>query len=580
MRLADQESALVRFCPPREKVSHETFARSQDMTTVDRVLAESYWPADEGESVHDVTIGDLLREAAATVPDRTALVDAVADQASRRSWTYAEFLADATRAAQALLARFSPGDRVAIWAPNSADWIILQQGISLAGMIMVASNPAYRARELEYVLRQSGAVGLFYADSYRDVELTPIVEEIRPRLPDLREAIPFSRWQEFLGSGADVELPPVAPTDPIQVQYTSGTTGFPKGARLHHKGLANAARFVSERAGMGDGGVNVNSMPMYHIGGGAVTSLGTLAKRGTFVIVPQFDPALMLETFETYRGTHSLLVPTMLIAVLDHPDREKRDLTSLQTIMSGAATVPASLVRRAAETLGCRTTILFGQTEMHGVIAQTRVTDSPEDQSETVGQPLPHLEVKIADEVTGEVKSVGEAGEICCRGYQNMIEYHEMPEETESTIDSDGWLHMGDWGCMDERGFIKITGRLKDMIIRGGVNIYPREIEEFLISHPAVAEVAVVGVPDEKWGEQLAAVVRLNPGADKPTVEDMRAFCRAEMSAHKTPAYWSFVGELPMTPTGKVKKYVLREQLSSGELDTDTHQPDNGEQGK
>ncbi|WP_406693123.1 AMP-binding protein [Saccharopolyspora sp. ID03-671] len=411
------------------------------MTTVDRVLAESYWPADEGETVHDVTIGDLLREAAATVPDRTALVDAVADQDSRRSWTYAEFLADATRAAQALLARFSPGDRVAIWAPNSADWIVLQQGISLAGMIMVASNPAYRARELEYVLRQSGAVGLFYADSYRDVELAPIVEEIRPRLPDLREAIPFSGWQAFLSSGAEVELPLVAPTDPIQVQYTSGTTGFPKGARLHHKGLANAARFVSERAGMGDGGVNVNSMPMYHIGGGAVTSLGTLAKRGTFVIVPQFDPALMLETFETYRGTHSLLVPTMLLAVLDHPDREKRDLSSLQTIMSGAATVPAALVRRTAETLGCRTTILFGQTEMHGVIAQTRVTDSPEDQSETVGQPLPHLEVKIADEVTGEIKPVGEAGEICCRGYQNMIEYHEMPEETVSTIDSDGAAH-------------------------------------------------------------------------------------------------------------------------------------------
>lgn len=542
------------------------------MTTADAVLARSYWPASEDQAVHDVSIGDLLREAAATVPDRIALVDAVANPDSRRSWTYAEFLTDATRAAQALLARFSPGDRVAIWAPNSADWIILQQGISLAGMIMVASNPAYRSRELEYVLRHSGAVGLFYADSYRDFDLSTVVDEIRPRLPELRETVPFSQWQTFLDSAVDVELPKVAPTDPIQVQYTSGTTGFPKGARLHHKGLANAARFVSERAGMGDGGVNVNSMPMYHIGGGSVTSLGTLAKRGTFVIVPQFDPALMLETLQTYRGTHTLLVPTMLIALLDHPDREKYDLSSLQAIMSGAATVPASLVRRTTETLGCRTTILFGQTEMHGVIAQTRVTDSPEDQSETVGQPLPHLEVKIADEVTGEVRPIGEPGEICCRGYQNMIEYHEMPEETQTTIDAEGWLHMGDWGSMDERGFIKITGRLKDMIIRGGVNIYPREIEEFLMTHPAIAEVSVVGVPDEKWGEQLAAVIRLAPGAAEPAVEEMRAFCRAEMSAHKTPAYWSFVGELPMTPTGKVKKYVLREQVASGDLDLRTHE--------
>lgn len=546
------------------------------MTTTDRVLTESYWPANQDEAVNEVTIGGLLREAAATVPDRVALVDAVEDTDARRSWTYEEFLADATRAAKALLTRYAPGDRVAIWAPNSADWIILQQGISLAGMILVAANPAYRVRELEYVLRHSGAVALFYADSYRDFDLTTVVDEIRPQLPGLQDAITFAEWPDFLASGADAELglPEVAPTDPIQVQYTSGTTGFPKGARLHHKGLANAARLVAERAGMQDGGVNVNSMPMYHIGGGAVTSLGTLAKRGKFVIVPQFLPELMLETIETYRGTHTLLVPTMLLALLDHPDREKRDLSSLQTIMSGAATVPAALVRRTADILGCRTSILFGQTEMHGVIAQTRVTDSPEDQSETVGQPLPSLEIKIADEVTGEVQPIGESGEICCRGYQNMIEYHDMPEETRATIDPENWLHMGDRGCMDERGFIQITGRLKDMIIRGGVNIYPREIEEFLLTHPAVSDVAVVGVPDDKWGEQLAAVVRLSPGVRMPSVEEMRTFSRSQMSAHKTPFYWSFVEEFPVTPTGKIKKYMLRKQLSTGELGADTHRPE------
>jgi fatty-acyl-CoA synthase len=529
--------------------------------------SNSYWPAEVSDDVLNLSLGDLLRQTAATVPDRIGLVDAVEDVAARRSWTYAEFLTDAERAARALLARFEPGDRVAIWAPNSANWVILQQAISLAGMVLVPANPAYRARELEYILRQSGAVGLLHADSYRSFDMTTIVDELRPKLANLKETISISAWTAFLDTGdPSRELPVVAPLDPLQIQYTSGTTGFPKGALLHHKGLINAAKRVAERAGMPDGGVNINAMPMYHIGGGAVTSFGTLAYRGTFVILPGFDPALMLEAFETYRGTHTLVVPTMLIALLEHPDREKRDLSSIQTIMSGASAVSATLIRRTVKTLGCGTTILFGQTEMHGVISQTRLTDSPEDQAETVGQPLPDLEVKVADPVTGEPLPVGEQGEICCRGYQNMIEYDQMPDATRETIDSDNWLHMGDLGCMDERGFVKITGRLKDMIIRGGINIYPREIEELLQTHPAVAEVAVVGVPDEKWGEQLAAVIRLNPVDERPSVDELRAFCRAQMSAHKTPAYWSLVEAMPVTPTGKVQKFVLRDRLSAGAL--------------
>lgn len=536
------------------------------MTPARALLTESYWPAEAGKT-RDVTLGDLLREAAASVPERVALVDAVADIEARRTWTYAEFLADAERAARALLTRFDPGDRVAIWAPNSADWIILQQGISLAGMILVSINPAYRSSELAYVLKQSGATGLVHTDAYRDFDMAAVVAEVRPQLPSLKEAISFSDWEGFLASGeAGRDLPAVAPTDPIQIQYTSGTTGFPKGALLHHKGLVNEANFVADRAGMTEGGVNINAMPMYHIGGGAVTSFGALAKKGTFVILPGFDPALMLEAFETYRGTHTLVVPTMLMALLDHPERPRRDLSSLQTIMSGAAAVPASLVRRTIELLGCQFSILFGQSEMHGVISQTRVTDSPQDQSDTVGQPLVQLEVKIADPITNEVLAIGGQGEICCRGYQNMLAYYAQPEATAATIDDEGWLHMGDLGTMDERGFLKITGRLKDMIIRGGINIYPREIEEFLQTHPAVAEVAVVGVPDEKWGEQIAAVVRFSPGVERPTAGKMRDFCRANMAAHKTPTYWSFIDALPMTPTGKVQKFVLRDQLVSGRM--------------
>jgi fatty-acyl-CoA synthase len=536
-------------------------------------LTTSYWPADDSGEVRDVTVGDLLREAAATVGGRLALVDAVEDTAARRTWTYQEFLADAERAARALLDRFAPGDRIAIWAPNSAHWVVLQQAIGLAGMVLVAVNPAYRERELGYVLDQSGATGLFYIDSFRGTDLAGLVEGLAPRLPRLHTAISFTDWESFLGAGDPRrELPAVAPGDLLQIQYTSGTTGFPKGALLHHRGLVNAAIGVADRAGMADGGVNINAMPMFHIGGGAVTSMGTLARRGTFVVLPGFNPALMLEAFETYRGTHTLVVPTMLMALLDHPDRQKRDLSSIQTIMTGATTVPAALIRRTVAALGTRTTILFGQTEMHGVVTQTQLTDTPEDQAETVGQPLPRIEVKIADPVAGAIMPLGEPGEICCRSYQNMVGYYDMPEATAAAIDADGWLHMGDLGTMDERGFVRVTGRLKDMVIRGGINLYPREIEEVLLEHPAVAEAAVVGMPDERWGEQVTAIIRLAPGAARPSIEELRAFCRSQMSAHKTPFYWSFVDQLPATPSGKVQKYLLREQLAAGQLRIETHQ--------
>jgi fatty-acyl-CoA synthase len=335
---------------------------------------------------------------------------------------------------------------------------------------------------------------------------------------------------------------------------------------LHHMGLVNEATFVAERAGMSDGGVYINAMPMYHIGGGAVTSFGAWAKRGTFVILPAFDPATILEAIETYAGTHTLVVPTMLIAMLDHPDIETRDLSSLQTILSGAASVPASLVRRTMHRLGCQFSILFGQTETHGVISQTRVTDSPEDQADTVGQPLPQLEVKIADPLTGEPTPLGERGEICARGYQNMRGYYEMPAETAATIDADGWLHLGDIGSMDGRGFLRVTGRVKDMIIRGGMNLYPAEIEAALMDHPAVETAAVIGVPDARWGEQVAAVLRLRPAHPRPSVAELTEYMRGQLAPHKTPVFWSFVDDLPMTPTGKTQKYVLREQAAAGTL--------------
>jgi fatty-acyl-CoA synthase len=530
------------------------------------MLKTSHWPAEPGD-VRAVTVSDLLRHAAQTVPDRIALVDCVADPAQRRAWSYAELVADAEKVARALLCRYESGSRIAVWAPNSAAWVVLQHGVAMAGMVLVALNPAYRTREMAFVLRQSGAVAIFCVDHYRDFDMRAMVEGIRGDLPQLEEVHSFSDWEAFLaGADSTVELPVIDPEDIIQIQYTSGTTGFPKGAMLHHKGLVNEATFVAERAAFEDGDVYLNAMPMYHIGGGAVTSFGAWAKRGTFVLLPAFDPAQLLEAFEVYRGTHTLVVPTMLIALLDHPDAATRDLSSAKTILSGAAAVPAALVRRTTSQFDCGFTILFGQTETHGVISQTRVTDAPEDQADTVGQPLPQLEVKIADPLTGAPVPIGTQGEIYVRGYQNMRGYYEMADATADTIDPDGWLHMGDIGVMDARGFLKVTGRVKDMILRGGLNLYPAEIEAVLLDHPAVETAAVIGIPDERWGEQVGAVLRLRAGHERPSIAELTAFVREQIAPHKTPTHWSFVEELPMTPTGKIQKFLLRDQATAGAL--------------
>jgi fatty-acyl-CoA synthase len=530
-------------------------------------LTNSYWTADESEALLDLTVGDLLRRVASEVPDRLALVDGSPDHTARRAWTYAELLEIAERTARALLTRFKPGDRIAVWSPNSPEWMLLQHGVSLAGMVLVTVNPAYRSRELRAILGQSRATAIFFADTYRGYDLGAAVEKIRAELPDLTESISLGDWNSFLDSGdRTAVLPTVGPDQPAQIQYTSGTTGFPKGAILHHRGVVNASRLVAIGSGFEDGGVWINAMPMFHIGGGTLTELGSIALRGTYVLMPGFDAGLILELIETYRGTITLAVPTMLIGMLDHPDAATRDLSSLHTVMSGAAVVPATLVRRVKNTFGCQFSIVFGQTELHGVICQTQLEDSPEDQSETIGHPLPQVEVKITDVVTGELLPVGERGEICARGYQTMLGYFEMPAETADALKKDGWLHTGDLGSMDDRGYLRISGRLKDMIIRGGENIYPREIEDLLFSHPDVSEVAVVGVPDEKWGERVAAVIKPADALRPPAPDALRAYCREHLAKYKTPAEWFFVDAHPFTASGKIQKFILREDIEAGKL--------------
>jgi fatty-acyl-CoA synthase len=307
-------------------------------------------------------------------------------------------------------------------------------------------------------------------------------------------------------------------------------------------------------------------MPMFHIGGGALTEIGTFAFGGTYVLMPAFDAELMLELIETYQGTITLVVPTMLSALLEHSDRAKRDTSSLVTIMSGASFVPAELVMRAKEEFGCQFNIVFGQTELHGVVTQTHLDDSAEDQSRTIGRPLPLVDVKIIDPETGATVPVGTRGEICARGYQTMLRYFEQPDETELTLSADGWLRTGDLGTMDERGYLTITGRLKDMIIRGGENIYPREIEDVLGSRPDVIAVTVIGVPDETWGEQVGAVIVPTDPLSPPDPGGLRVYCRERLAHYKAPTYWYFVDTLPATSTGKTQKFILRDWIVRGDL--------------
>jgi fatty-acyl-CoA synthase len=536
-------------------------------------LTQSYWEKDTSQPVVGTTVGPLLREAADAAPDRTALIAGVADPGARRRWTYAELLDESERAAAALLARFAPGDRVAVWAPNIPEWVVLEMAAGLAGIVLVTVNPSYRPGELAYVLKQSRASGIFYVSEFRGNPMASSLEQVQPDLEDLRETINFKDWGEFVASapsggsaGGAAALPDVTPGMPAQIQYTSGTTGFPKGAYLHHRGIVNNARLTALRMGVQEGDVWLNPMPLFHTGGCVLGALGNVWAKATHIPVLMFDPGLVLELIETERANVMGGVPTMLIALMEHPDFATRDLSSLRSVLSGGSTVPADLVRRIESTLGVRFGIVYGQTEASPVITQTRPDDTPDDKALTIGQPQEQQEVRIVDAASGEVVPVGQIGEIQSRGYNVMLGYFEMPDATAETIDDEGWLHTGDLATMDERGYLRIEGRLKDMVIRGGENLYPREIEELLFTHPAVAEVAVLGVPDDKWGEELACVVRRAAGHEAVTEQELRTFVRDRLSPQKAPRIWAFLDELPLTPSGKIQKFVLREQFVKGEL--------------
>ncbi len=484
-------------------------------------LTTSHWVPDGSRPALrlDLAVGQLRRDVAAAVPDRPALVEGTADTASRRRWTYGQLCADAERGARVLLRRFRPGERIAISAPSSAEWLVVEYAAALAGLTLVTVNPSLQPAELAHILTQSQAAGVLLVPEARGNPLAAHLDQVRTELPELREVLRLDQLPELLaeadagGPAADIQLPTVTGEDAVHIQYTSGTTDFPKAAILRHAGVVNNATCWADRHAVPDGEPWLSPMPLFHTGGCALAALRALAQRSPLVLMPGFEPGLLLDLVETERPWFLAGVPTMLLAVLDHPDLATRDLatrdlSSLRAVLSGGAQVPQALVRRIEHTLGVEFTIVYGQTECSPALTNISPTDTPQDKGLTVGPPLPHTEVRIVDPATLGTVPIGSPGELWARGYFTMAGYHNNPEATGATLLADGWLSTGDLATMDEGGYCRIVGRLKDMIIRGGENLFPAEIEEALHQHPAVADVAGIGVPDDTWGRSRR---RLHP---------------------------------------------------------------------
>ena len=531
-------------------------------------LIESYCPAQTDEELFDTTVGDVLRDAAAKWPDAPALQEVDGDGALGRQWSYTELLADSERLAHALLTRYRPGERIAVWAPNIPEWVISEFALGLAGIVLVTVNPGYQPRELKYVLEQSRAVALFLIGEFRGNQMAQIAVAAVAEIPAIREVIDMEDHAAlFREAGSVGKLPDVDPRDPVQIQYTSGTTGFPKGVVLHHYGVTNNARHFFARIGGIEHETVLAIMPLFHTAGCGICILGAI-QYGHRIILPRlFDPAVANLIVEREGVNLALGVPTMLTMMLEADAAQPRNLDSVRIASSGGSMVPPELIRRVTKRYGCGFSTVYGQTEASPLLTVIRPTDPFDDQCNTIGQPVPHTEISIRDPATNAVMPLDTVGEICARAYSVMLGYNDDPQATAKAVDAQGWLRTGDLGTMDSRGFVKITGRVKEMIIRGGENLFPAEIENILLEHPDVAEVAVVGVPDERMGEAVAAFVRLAAGAtlDPPK---LIAHCRINIAAQKTPTHWIEVSVWPLTGSGKIQKFALRDQWIAGEFNS------------
>ncbi len=537
--------------------------------------------------INECTIGQVLDETVRRFADR----DAVVFPRLGLRWSWREFHDQVNATARGLMALgIGKQDHVAIWATNVPEWIVLQFATAKIGTVLVTINPAYRPFELQYVLKQSNAMALFLVDRFKSsdyftmlAEICPTLAQTRagesrsPEFPQLRHVVTMTTaplagamsWNDLSRLGEQTpakelanRTAQLAPHEPINIQYTSGTTGFPKAAMLSHRNLLLNAFYVGECQRLTEADRICIPVPFYHCFG---CVLGTLccAVYGAAMITPAeyFQPTATLDAIEQARATSIYGVPTMFIAELEDPTFVGRDLRSLRTGIMAGAPCPIEIMRKVIDQMGAREmTIAYGQTEASPVVTQTRTEDPVELRVETVGKPLPGVEVKVIDPATGAALPDGQQGELCSRGHVVMIGYYGNPEATAAAIDADGWLHSGDLAVRLANGYYKITGRIKDMVIRGGENIYPREIEEFLFTHPAIEQASVVGVPDPKYGEELCAWIKLKPGASL-TAEEVRAFCRTRLAHFKVPRYVRFVESFPQTVTGKIQKFKIREQV-------------------
>ena len=539
------------------------------------------------EDIEGLTVGGLLDLVTERRPDDEALV--YADRDLR--YTYRQFNERVEECARALMALgLEPGDKIAVWGQNVPEWVTLQFATGKMGAVLVTINPAYRSNELKDVLEQSDSVVLFLTEGVKGVKFVEVFQKAVPEisetgeggeisseeLPFLKHAVlmgegfaeglPIARFEEFLDRASEVSQEKLEERkasldaeDVINMQYTSGTTGFPKGVQLTHANIVKNAFQIGECMRLGPEDRVCIPVPFFHCFGCVLGTLNTVTHEATMVPVEQFDPETVLQAVDQERCTAVLGVPTMFIAELEHPNFEKYDTSSLRTGIMAGSPCPMEVMKKVVNVMGAdEITIAYGQTESSPVITQTRTDDPLELRVSTVGRALPETEVRIVSVETGEDCAPGEQGELWTRGYLVMRGYYKMEDKTREVIDEEGWLHTGDLAVMDENGYVKITGRAKDMIIRGGENVYPREIEEFLYSHPDISDVQVYGVPDEKYGEQVAAAVKVRSGASL-TAEDVRDYCRESIAHYKVPCYVDFVEEYPMTASGKIQKYKLRE---------------------
>nr|WP_239028596.1 AMP-binding protein [Pseudonocardia acidicola] len=514
------------------------------------------------------TIGDNVDRTAAAMPDAEALVEV----ATGRRWTYAELREEIDTVAMGLIAAgLTKGDRLGIWAPNMAEWTLTQYATAKIGVILVTINPSYRTHELEFVLNQAGISVLVAAQSFKTSDYAGMIDEVRPRCEALRQVVLIGTkdWDALVESGRGGDRAELArrqselsPDDPINIQYTSGTTGFPKGATLSHHNILNNGYFVGRLSGYTPEDRVCIPVPFYHCFGMVMGNLACTSSGATMVIPAQgFDPKATLAAVAQERCTSLYGVPTMFIAELNDPDFSSYDLSSLRTGIMAGSPCPVEVMKQVVDRMGMtEVTICYGMTETSPVSTQTRTDDSLELRVSTVGRVHPHLEVKIVDPETGLTLPRGEPGELCTRGYSVMLGYWNQPDKTAEVIDAARWMHTGDIGIMDSDGYVNITGRIKDMVIRGGENIYPREIEEFLYTHPDVLDAQVVGVPDIRYGEELCAWVTLREGAPELTAEAVREFADGKLAHYKIPRHVVVVDEFPMTVTGKVRKVEMRER--------------------